>query len=211
MKNPYLEFCYRHMRQYHRHHQWRLEHAIYLPDTYPEDSSLPIWDADVGFILNGRRIMVEWEHPRLRYEALIDGLAYEQAGELPFQDLLVNKKNYKQVGRSRKKVTSYSMSFSDSDQDHYEKLRTLENQLKQVGIDQTVHPSFSVTVLPWCRGVDICAPLDIRSKVDLFKLVALAKRLLKREINLQDEFSDYQYTKQDWLTKYHKQCGKDSC
>lgn len=208
MKNPYLESCYRRMQQ---HHPWRLEHGVYLSDAYPEDSYLPVWDADLGFILNGRRIMVEWEHPRLRYEALIDELTYEQVGELPCQDLLIKQKNYKQVGRSRKKITSYSMSFPDPCHEHYEKLHALESRLKQTGIDQTVQPSFSVTVLPWDRGVELCAPLDIRNKEDLSKLVALVKRLLKRETTLQEEFPDYQYTQQDWLAKYHQQCGKDNC
>lgn len=200
MKNPYLESCYRRMRQYYRHHQWRLEHGVYMPHAYPDNSPPPSWD-DAGFILNGRLVMVWWEHPRLKYEALIDEIASEQAGELPFQDLLIDKANYKQVGRSRKKVTSYSMSFSDSCHDRYEKLHALENELKQAGIDRTVQPSFSVKILPWCRGVDLCVPLDIRGKEDLFRLAALVKRLLKRETTLQDEFPEYQYTKADWLSE----------
>lgn len=203
MKNPHTESLYRRMKQYHRHHQWHLENGVLMPHVYSDNSPPSSWD-DVGFILNGRRIMVWWEHPRLIYSQAMNELAYQQAGEPPSQETHdfteTLQKVYKKVGRSRKKVKYYrSSECLETRSGYYEKLDALETKMKQVGIDHTVHPSFSVQVLSWCRGVDICAPLDIRSKKDLIALVALVKRLLTGEATLQQEFPNYAYTKEDWL------------
>lgn len=205
MRNPYLEYCHRRMRQYHRHHQWRLEHGVYMPHTYPENSPLSSWD-DVGFILNGRRIMVWWEHPRLVYSDAITELAYHQAGDPTSEETHDSteplQKVYKKVGRSRKKVKYYkSTERLGTPSEHDEKVDALETKMKQAGINHTVHASFSVQALSWCRGVDLCAPLDIRSKGDVFKLVAFVKRLLKGESTLQLEFPNYAYNKEDWLSE----------
>ena len=85
MKNPHYEYQGRRMREYHRTHQWRLsEGGLYIPHAYwdmgPE--SLSYWD-DVGFILNGRRIIVWWKHPRHIYGEAISSMAWEEAGDSP--------------------------------------------------------------------------------------------------------------------------------
>lgn len=85
MKNPHYEFLGRRMREYHRTHQWRLsDGGLYIPHVYGdmESETLSSWD-DVGFILNGRRIIVWWKHPRRVYEDTISSMAWEEAGEGP--------------------------------------------------------------------------------------------------------------------------------
>ena len=54
MKQPHLEFLARRMREYHRHHPWRLSvGGLYIPHSYENmtPASLSYWD-DVGFILH---------------------------------------------------------------------------------------------------------------------------------------------------------------
>ena len=105
MKNPYYEHLGRRMREYHRTHPWRLsEGGLYIPHAYSDvgPQSLSYWD-DVGFILNGRRIIVWWQHPRHIYANAIESMAWEEAGEGPCDEWLLEggTKNYK-MGSSQK-------------------------------------------------------------------------------------------------------------
>ena len=85
MKNPHYESLGRRMREYHRTHQWRLsEGGLYVPHVYWNmgPDSLSYWD-DVGFILNGRRVMVWWRHPRDIFKKAVCSMAWEEAGDGP--------------------------------------------------------------------------------------------------------------------------------
>lgn len=60
MKDPRQERLGRLQREYHRHHPWRLgPGGLFVPHSYAEvkPDALSWWD-DVGFILNGRRVIV---------------------------------------------------------------------------------------------------------------------------------------------------------
>ena len=100
------------MRQYHRTHQWRLsEGGLYIPHAYwnMDADSLSYWD-DVGFILNGRRVIVWWRHPRDLHRDAIESQAWSEAGDSPRDNWLCEGgiQNYKKVGKSgrRKKPGS---------------------------------------------------------------------------------------------------------
>lgn len=70
MKNPHLEYLAQRMREDHRHHPWCLsEGGLYIPHNHDgmKPDALSHCD-EVGFLLNGRRFMVWWEHPRAIYE-----------------------------------------------------------------------------------------------------------------------------------------------
>lgn len=85
MKNQRLERLRRKMREYHRHHPWRLDGGLFIPHAYPgaEAKKLSWWD-DVGFILNGRRVIVWWRHPRCVYHDAIEGTVAKLAMRQPF-------------------------------------------------------------------------------------------------------------------------------
>ncbi|MBS4095521.1 MAG: hypothetical protein KGZ83_01615 [Sulfuricella sp.] len=192
------------MKQYHRHHPWRLENGLFIPHAYPKPRKLSWWD-DVGFILNGRRVMVWWIHPRMKYADAIGDLAWKEAGEPPLHgaDLFEpSEKQWKKVGRSRKRVVAYrSHRMPDSQQDYYKKLHTIEKRLESEGIDLVVRPSMSAKTVSWCTGISLCVPADIRNKEEIGALVALAKQLIKGEKTLADEFPGYQYGRRDWLSE----------
>ena len=110
MKDLRQERLGRLQREYHRHHPWRLgPGGLFVPHSYAEvkPDALSWWD-DVGFILNGRRVIVWWRHPRCVYHDALEELASEQAGEFPFDDWLMKGAiaNYRKVGRSRKKSSA---------------------------------------------------------------------------------------------------------
>jgi len=161
----------------------------------------------VGFVMNGRRIMVWWVHPRMRYADAISDLAWQEAGEPPCADgdifgRRAGKKIWKKAGRSRKKVVAYEASpIPETRREYYEKLRTVEARLESEGIDFEVQPSMSVKCYSWCFGVSLCVPLEVYDKGELLALAHLAKRLLKGETTLDDEFLGYLYGRNDWLSE----------
>jgi|SRR5450830_1243937 len=206
MKNPHYELLGRRMREYHRMHPWRLsEGGLYIPHAYwnmtPE--SLSYWD-DVGFILNGRRFIVWWRHPRDLYKARIESMAWAEAGDGPRDDWLFEggTTNYKHVGKSgkRKKVSSYtSRSPSEEQRLHYDKLDQIETRLKKDGIDHEVRPSWKWERLAWAMGVDLVAPLEVRNEQEVAEVAHLARKLILRQTTLEQEFPGFVYDRDDWL------------
>ena len=186
------------MREYHRTHQWRLsEGGLYIPHAYwnmgPE--SLSYWD-DVGFILNGRRVMVWWRHPRDIFRAAISSLAWEEAGDGP-QDCWLSEggtQNYKKVGKSgqRKKRSSYtSREPSEAQSQHYAKLSQIEERLMRDGIDQEVRTSWKWERLSWAMGVSLVAPMEVRCEKDLAEVARLARALILQQTTLAREFPGF--------------------
>lgn len=205
MKNPAQERLRIQIRQYHRNHPWHLKDGLFVPHAYPESLPELSWWDDVGFILNGRRVMVWWVHPRMRYEDQIGARAWQEAGDPPGGDSDLfgpREKQWKKVGRSRKKVVSYrTMPPSEARRDHYAKFRAIKERMESEGIDFVVRPSISIQRLSWCIGVELCLPIEVRNRQDMQSLAGLARRLVRREVTLTNEFPEYQYRKQDWLAE----------
>lgn len=206
MKNPHYESLGRRMLAYHRAHPWRLsEGGLYIPHDYSNmtPESLSYWD-DVGFILNGRRFMVWWQHPRYLYWHRIESLAWEEAGDGPRDDWLFEggTTNYKRVGKSgkRKKVSSYtSRSPSEAQRQHYEKLVQIEKRLTKEGIDLEVRPLWKWERLTWAMGVSLVAPLEVRNEQEVAEVAQLARKLVLRQTTLEQEFPDFVYNRASWL------------
>lgn len=206
MKNPHYEYLGRRMREYHRTHQWRLsEGGLYIPHAYwdmgPE--SLSYWD-DVGFILNGRRIIVWWKHPRHIYGEAISSMAWEEAGDGPQDRWLFEggTQNYKKVGKSgqRKKRSSYtSREPSEAQSQHYAKLSQIEERLMRDGIDQEVRTSWKWERLSWAMGVSLVAPMEVRCEKDLAEVARLARALILQQTTLAREFPGFVYDRASWL------------
>ena len=206
MKNPHYEYLGRRMREYHRTHQWRLsEGGLYVPHAYwdmgPE--SLSSWD-DVGFVLNGRRIIVWWQHPRRIYGEAISSMAWEEAGDGPRDNWLFEgaTKNYKMVGKSskRKKLSSFiSRAPSEAQTQYYAKLRQIEERLALVGIELSIQPSWKWERLTWAMGVSLVAPMEVRNEKELAKVARLARDLILQKTTLAREFPDFVYDRASWL------------
>lgn len=165
-------------QQYHRNHPWQLSpdglHIPYSHHETPPDG--PSWrgEADVGFILNGRRVIVRWRHPRQVYAYAIEIRALREAGPVPPNDLL----------------TAWSAQGL---------FRRIHERLVTNGIELEVTPSWRLKQLRWETGVDLVAPLEVRGERELAEVAALARRLLVRETTLADVFPGACYTRADWL------------
>lgn len=211
MQNPHLERLYRRMRKYHRHHPWSLDGGLFIPHAYSEaDTKKLSWWDDVGFILAGRRVIVNWRHPRCAYH---DAIAQQAMEEVPapstpstLEKFLSGQepgtKHWRKLGRSRKKVVGERMpKTADEWVAFYDAVNEREDELMRVGIDLEVVPSMRVGLCSTATTVDLVAPIEVRSKEDVRALAMLAKRLLKRETTVADEWPGYRYGRDAWLSE----------
>lgn len=207
MKQHRLEALRQSQKNYHRNHTWRLSAGgLYIPhayhDTKPE--SLSFWD-DVGFIMNGRRVMVFWQHPRYVYHEALHQRAWEEVGQGPRDNWLFEgaTKNYRKVGRSRKKLVSYTCRApSPEQQAHYDRLNAAIARLEMQGIDCDIPSSWKWKRMWWAMSVHLVAPLEVRNEAELANVARLAKRLIRRETTLESEFPGYSYGRAQWLQEY---------
>lgn len=211
MKNFNQESRKRRMRQYHRNHPWRLDkNGLMIPHLYPKPRELSWWD-DFGFILNGRRIMVWWQHPRMQYADAIEDAAFAEAGEAPrssrnFLDSASCTKHYKRLGRSRKKIVSYqSPPMAPDTEAYYDRLRAIQDRISAEGIDLVVTPSMTIRRLDWCIGVDLCIPAEVLKEEDVRTLASHVDRMLTsgHSLSALDHLfpGDYQYGREEWLAE----------
>lgn len=202
MRNKYVEFLRQRGKEYHRPHSLGVDASgIYTRHVFEPDRLLSWWD-DFGFILNNRHVMIWWVHPRMRYSDAIDDVTWRAAGEFPHSEEPIAEADpqFRRVGRSRKKVISYlSRPTSPVVREFYDRVSLLQEQFAETGIDHIVGASFDVGHFGWGTGVELCVPNEIRTHADAVALVALARRLLKREATCAIEFGDYRYGKADWL------------
>jgi hypothetical protein len=201
MKNRRIEKMHLGMRAHHRQYPWHLTDGLYFPHTYtsPRVSS---GSDDVGFILNRRKVMVWWTHPRTKYLDAINTQAMLDAGPAPDEPICNEpiEKRWKRVGRSRKKVTAYrTQSFSEAFSAYFDQVDTIEDRLRAEGIDHVVRPSISVRWYRWGIGVDLCIPIEVRNLEEAHNLASLAKNLLKRRCSITEVFPSHAYGREAWL------------
>lgn len=209
MKNRTQESKLCQIRQYHRNKRWRLSAGgLMIPHAYPKPRALSWWD-DVGFILNGRRVMVWWVHPRMKYADAIEDAAFAEVSKSPrstgdmFDDSKCTKR-YKRLGRSRKKVILYQSPLSSPEtKAYYQQINASIDSLSSEGIDFVVRPSMSIKRLDWCIGVDLCLPMEVLAEDDVKVLAGIVRQMLKNGRSLaalEHLFpKDYQYDREQWL------------
>ncbi len=204
MKNPRFELHRRLARQYHRNSRGdHFDHGILVRHDYSEikPDDLSWWD-DVQFILGGRRVAIAWQHPRHVYQGMIEEAAMSAASHLRnsidgglFGDA---GKNYRKVGRSRKKIVSYTTRSRPGESEWFDAVRAEEARLSKEA-EFSVALSIKVESLPWCRFVEIVAPIEIRCVEGLRILADLVRRILNGQTTLESEFPGYLYGKQQWI------------
>lgn len=212
MKNPHLEYLAQRMREDHRLHPWSLSRGgLYIPHTYdhkkPDD--LSHWD-DVGFILNGRRYMGWWRHPRNVYDDAIENQAWEQHqadhGDLPdlkwmFDDTTTKHKHVGKSGRRKQPISGDPRQPSQEQKLYCALLFEREAALRHEGIDLQIHPSWTWRRYPRFMGMDLVAPVEVRNVLELGDLANLARQLVLGKTTLAERFPDAAYGRTDWLSE----------
>ncbi|CAM5783426.1 hypothetical protein CCAE64S_01154 [Castellaniella caeni] len=140
----------------------------------------------------------------MQYQDEIEDRARETAGDSPDDNWLLEggTKNYKKVGRSRKRLVSTTSRAPSAEQRaYYDKLEAARKHLVEQGIDFNVRPVFKIERLWWAMGVTLTVPMEIRSEAELSNVLTLCKQLMLRKTTLAAEFPGYVYTQEDWLAE----------
>lgn len=199
-KNRHIERMRRMAKLFHRNdrttHFTRGGIIVRHDYRYVAPDALTWWD-DVGFILNDYRVSVHLVHPRQHYLDLIEDEAHQLTDHL-FPDSLLRKTTpiFKKIGRSRKRQVSSQVERMGGDE-WFNALMAEEARLYREA-NFRIEPSMKTGWGSHARWIDLCAPVEVRNEDDLRALALLAKRLLKRETTLEQEFTGYCYTRSDW-------------
>lgn len=206
MKNRAIEAMKQRAKLYHRNKRdGEFTNGIIVRHLYYDMTPVTptMWD-DAVFIVNDYRVALWWVHPRYQYHQLIEEEARRRIAHLrpdsdPFADMTPN---FKKLGRSRKKIVSWTQRPSSDEFLRYHDLLT--DMERQVGQEVTfeARPSMRIAWHSWCKGLSLCAPFEVRSEADLLALTHIARRLVRRESTLVQEFGDFVYRQADWLADY---------
>lgn len=206
MKNRHFEQRRSLARQYHRNKRGdRFEQGILVRHDYSgtDPGGLSWWD-DLQFVLGRMRVSVSWQHPRQVYKDLIESAAMDAVWHLYEQiegGLFSNaEKNYQKIGRSRKKIFSYTTQHRPGEREWLDALRAEQSRLSREAAF-SVAPSIKVHLLAWCRYVEIIAPIEVRNVEELRALADRVRRILKRESVLDREFPGYVYGREEWIAE----------
>ena len=141
------------------------------------------------------------------YSNALENKAWQEVGDGPRDNWLFDGaiKNYKRVGRSNKKVVSYTSRDPSAEQrQFYDLLNTTIKRLSCDGIDHDVSASCKQKRLKWAMGVSLVAPLEVRNESELASVANLSKRLILGQTTLKAEFAGYCYSRADWLREQVK-------
>jgi hypothetical protein len=144
--------------------------------------------------MNGRRVIVWWQHPRYVYLNAIEDQSRQEAGEDPGDDWLFDGSSayYRKVGKSRKKIIGYTIRPpSDEQRMYYDKLWAIRKRMAAEGIDFDVTASWKRERLSWATGISLVAPLEVRNENELAMVADLARRLIRGQTTLDTEFPGY--------------------
>lgn len=115
-------------------------------------------------------------------------------------------KQYKRLGRARKKVIAYKSSPTTFETaEYYDRLSAILERIAKEGIDFVAHPSMSIQTLNWCTGVELCLPVEVLNDSDAIALAGIVRQMLKtgRSLANMNQYipSGYQYGREQWLAE----------
>lgn len=163
------------------------------------------WD-DVSFVWRHNYVVVCWIHPRYEYTEKIDEQAYEAVNRL-FPDhhsdnwLSGGTKNYKKVGKSRKKVVSYTTNHSSTGKDFYDTWREFKDTFCKTS-SLEVRPWIKVEQTDYSLYVNICCPIEVRNEDGLKELADVVRDILDQKTTLKKLYGDYAYTAKDYIEEF---------
>ena len=161
------------------------------------------WYKQFEFKLNDYLVFVEWSHPRMVYSDYIKEAAHEKVKNLKewsdtnFSDTKMSP-IYKYQGNSRKKIAFYKDESDEYDNLRYKSLFSAIDQLRY-SATFTITPNYSAVWSNEKRIVSICTPDELLSYDDVVRFSMFIKKLLKREVTLDQAYGSYSYNRQDWL------------
>ena len=154
------------------------------------------WD-DTAFRQGSQWVSVAYVHPRYSYESACSDIAYSLVDGFVNTDWK-STPNYKKVGKSRKKVVSYTLGETcANNNDFFARIEVVENEILRTG-DVVIVPSINVTQTDYSRFVEICIPEEILCEDDLVRLCDIVRNALSDPNYLKTKYIGYSYTKDDY-------------
>ena len=189
--------------------RWDHERGIKVYHVYDEEikpRDKTYWD-DVSFVWRRNYVVVCWIHPRYEYTETIDEQAYEAVNRLfpAHHDndwLLYGTKNFKKVGKSRKKVVSYTTTPCTG-KDFYDTWREFKHTFCNTSTLQ-VRPHIKVEQTDYSLMVNICCPIEVRNEDNLKELADIVRSILDQKTTLKELYGDYAYTAEDYKKEFPK-------
>lgn len=200
MKNKRIESLYRNIEN-QKLRPWRIDPTGFceIYHCYDGTKKMSWWD-DTAFLVNGKRVVVTWIHPRLHYSDTCENIVYDNFKDPSPDDGWLDKSTpvFKKVGKSRKKVVAWQTGgISNKSREYFEAKQEKIKTLEWDG-DVEVKPYLKFEIWNHAINMNICMPVEV---LDEAGVVALAKKCkyyyLNREAFVKD-FSDYVYTKDNW-------------
>jgi hypothetical protein len=192
--------------------------GVYLPHLYDQEiipRTHGWWDD--FFVKCGSQVLaVWWTHPRMDYKDACETLAHERVAHLyPDRDgtswLEGGTKVYKYLGKNKKRKKVVATQIPNSRDTSFftwiEALRAAEEDIL-ANSDIVIRPNYNITQRDWCRGMDICWPEEIITQEDALYMAYLAHDCARDhtlfQYVLDDRFSNYTYTAEDWRREFPK-------
>lgn len=206
MKNKYMESLRKRWKI--KGTSWRNSvDGIFIYHCYNEPKEQSWWD-DFGFYINGVYHVVWWTHPRMKFKDEIENLAHAEVQHLYPRNRVDNlfadgKKNYKKVGKSRKKVVTIEYSApSISMRAWFKKFEEAEDKLLKTS-EYVAMPHIKTTWLKYGKGIDICYPVELLDEKSIIKFAKELRDSIISGVPL--DYSGYAgYSKEDWGKEGHK-------
>lgn len=188
--------------------RWDLQRGIKVYHVYDEEikpRDKTYWD-DVSFVWRHNYVVVCWTHPRYEYTETVDTQAYEAANRI-FPDRRHDNmfsggtKNYKKLGKSRKKVTSITCPGVNTGKDFYDAWRDFKETFCQTSSIE-IKPYIRIEQTDYSLFVNICCPIEVRNEDNLKELADIVRSILDRKTTLQELYGDYAYTAKDYIVEF---------
>ena len=179
MKNKYMEQL-RLSQKLHGKGRSKGFKLIYDYSYRNDNNSLTWWD-DLYFWLNGIRYFVAFVHPRMKYKDTCEQIVYDTLSpSCPEHKDIFTPYEYKQVGKSRKKVEYYTMEDSGGDA-YTEWLKMLweEEKLLCASSDVCIRPFVRVEWLQRGKMIEVCAPYELLSEEQALFFVGMVREHYK--------------------------------
>lgn len=206
-KNKHIEYLRKRSQRYAKTakngNRWDHQRGIKVYHVYDEPCDKSWWD-DVAFMMGSQQVVVWYVHPRFRYQDQVNDLAREQleSERPPRADdwFLGGTKNYRYVGKNKKRKRVVSITCPEmpvQTKEYYDRLFALEKQMYRTS-DVEVGCEFKVKQYSYCRGVEICIPVEVCNEDDLEKLVQMVRGYLTEPGSFERTWKGYKYTRDDW-------------
>lgn len=207
MKNKYFQQKVASAKAYlkkHRSSDTRMNaQGVRIYHCYENPREISWWD-DFGFVLGSQYVTVWWVHPRMKMQDKLSDVGYEntiaELGPLPPSNMFDKSIPItKKVGNGkRKKVVAYQMPETPiASSQWFDRWR--EESVKAVQTaDISIRPSMSVQQYDWCRGVELCFPVELRNEQEITEFALKVRQHMRGEINLFEGLENYEYTTADF-------------